>query len=150
MPTYVGFSTIDANQPREFLRTGADGGVGSITQKPRTGRKYRLVDAQLVARDLQNAFGIKQGEKVGNPTYGTTLWNYVFEPNTSETRIQIENEVRRVASLDPRFAIETLEIYEHTNGVLVELQILVSPFNNIVQVGLLFDRQTNGVSAIAL
>lgn len=150
MPTYVGFSTINANQPREFLRTEVDGGLGSITQQPRVGKKFRLVDDQLVARDLMNAFSIRQGEKVGHPTYGTTLWNYVFEPNTNETRIQIENEVRRVAGLDPRLTINTLEIYEQDQGVLIELEMTVSPYNNQVQLGLLFDRSTGLVSAQAI
>lgn len=150
MPTYVGFSTVNINQPREFVRTGVDGGTGSITQPPQITRKFRLVDTELVVCDLRNAFSIRQGEKVGSPNYGTTLWNYVFEPNTSETRMQIENEVRRVASQDPRVAIDTLEIYEQENGILVELQVSVTPHNNQVQLGLFFDRQTGTVSASAI
>jgi hypothetical protein len=64
--------------------------------------------------------------------------------------MQIENEVRRVASQDPRVAIDTLEIYEQENGILVELQVSVTPYNNQVQLGLFFDRQTGTVSASAI
>ncbi len=149
MPTYVGFSTINVNQPREFLRTGVDGGVGSIPQPLPVGRKFRLVDDKLVTRDLLNAFSIQQGEKVGNPTYGTTLWNYLFDPNNNETRINIETEVRRVIEQDPRLSVQTLELYEQTNGVLIELEVLVNPFNNEVQLGLFFDKSTGLVSAVS-
>jgi|LakMenEpi03Aug12_release.lakeMendotaPanAssembly.Ray.scaffolds.fasta_scaffold197788_2 phage baseplate assembly protein W len=150
MPTYVGFSTIDANQPREFLRSGVDGGVGSLTQTPRLGKKFKMVDVPLVVRDLTNAFSIRQGEKVGNPTYGTTMWNYVFEPNTNETRVAIETEIRRVASQDPRVQIDTLQVFELDNGILVELEVFVSMFENAVQVGLLFDRTTGQISGTVL
>lgn len=145
MPVYVGFNTIDINQPRTAIRTGADGGVGSITTPPRTGKKFRLVDTQLVLRDFQNALSIKQGEVVGNPTYGTTLWQFVFEPNTDETRRLIEDEVRRVANQDPRLSLNTIQTYNLDNGVLIEMQIAVNLNDSQVQVGFFLNRYDGSI-----
>jgi phage baseplate assembly protein W len=142
MPVYVGFNTININQPRTFVRSGVDGGIGSITQSPRVGKKFRLYDDELVIRDFCNALSIKQGEIVGNPSYGTTLWNYVFEPNTDETRNAIENEVRRVASQDPRLTINTLQLFDHAEGILIELQVTVNLNDSTVQLGFLLNRDT--------
>lgn len=149
MPTYVGFSTQDVNQPKNLIRPGADGGVGGILNAPRLGKKFRLVDEQLVLRDFLNAFSIRQGDKVGQPAYGTTLWNYVFDPNITEIRDQIEDEVRRVASSDPRLLINTIEVYNRENGVLIEMEIAITPFNNATQVGFFLNRFDGSIQQTA-
>ena len=52
MPTYIGFSTINANKPRSTnLNAGVDGGTGSIVQPIIFGKKFKLVDEQLVIQD---------------------------------------------------------------------------------------------------
>lgn len=149
MPTYIGYSTIDVNQVRNEQRPGYAGGIGSVVESPYLGKKYRLVDEQLVIRDFLNSFMIKQGDKVGNPAYGTTLWNYVFEPNTDAVREEIENEVRRVASLDPRLTIGTIDIYNQENGVLIELEIAITPFSDTVQVGFFLNRFDGSIQRLA-
>jgi phage baseplate assembly protein W len=84
-----------------------------------------------VIQDFVNALNIRQGQKVGNPGYGTTLWNFVFEPNTADVQFKLENELKRVASLDPRLLINTVKAYPQENGILLELEIAVSPFNQV-------------------
>lgn len=145
MPTYVGFSTQNICQPRDITRPGVDGGIGGIVSEPRIGRKYKLFDTQLVLQDFLNSFNIKQGDKVGQPGYGTTLWTYVFEPNTSDVQQLIEREVRRVAGLDPRLTIGSLQVYSQDNGILIEMEIAVTPFNNVVQFGFFLNRFTGSV-----
>lgn len=140
MPVYIGFSTQNVNQVRNVTRTGVDGGIGNITQQPLMGKKFRLVDTQLVIQDFLNAISIKQGDKVGRPDYGTTIWNYVFDQNTPELRAQIETELRRIASSDPRLSIGTIQLYSQENGILAEMEISVSPFNNVVQFGFFLNK----------
>ena len=90
MPQYIGFSTQGANKPKTTnLPTGVDGGVGGILRPVNTGKKFTLVDQQLVLQDFINALNIHQGQKVGQPEYGTTLWSFVFEPNTQDTQYQL-------------------------------------------------------------
>jgi phage baseplate assembly protein W len=149
MPTFIGFSTVNVDQPRNIVRTGIDGGVGNIRTPPKITRKFKLVDDQLVVQDFVNAFNIKQGDKVGQPGYGTTIWFYVFEPNTQSTREQIENEVRRVASLDPRILLNDIAVFEQDNGVLIEVQMVINPYNSEVQVQFLLNRFTNSVDQLS-
>jgi phage baseplate assembly protein W len=106
MATYNGFSTINANKPRSTsLTPGTGGGYGSTTQPVIPGKKYKLTDEQLVIQDFLNALNIQQGQKVGQPGYGTTLWSFIFEPNTADTQFQLQDEIRRVASSDPRLIV---------------------------------------------
>ena len=144
MPTFIGFSTIGANQPKTTnAKTGVDGGVGGIRKPINTGKKYRLVDEQLALQDFVNALNIPQGQKVGQPQYGTTLWSFVFEPNTFDVQTRLEAEIRRVASLDPRLELNYVRAFPQENGILIEIELAVTPFNNPSQLSIFFDNNTN-------
>lgn len=144
MPQYIGFSTINANKPKTTnVPTGNDGGVGSVKKSLNTGKKYTIVDQNLVIRDFLNAINIPQGQKVGQPGYGTTLWNFVFEPNTSDVQFELENEIKRLASLDARLLLNDVRCYPQENGILIELEMAVSPFNQALLVNVFLDQATN-------
>lgn len=144
MATYLGFSTRNANKPRSSnLRTGNNGGFGSVTQSINPGKKYKLVDSPLVIQDFVNAFNIRQGQKVGQPGYGTTLWNFIFDQNDLTTQQRVQTEVQRVASLDPRIILNSVSIYPQDNGILIEVEIAVAPFNQAQVLSLFANINTN-------
>lgn len=144
MPTYIGFSTINANKPKTTTALpGVDGGVGGVMQPINPGKKFRIVDAPLVVQDFVNAMNIQQGQKVGNPGYGTSLWSFIFEPNDAQTQFKIEDEIRRIANSDPRLILNTVKSYPQDNGILVELELAVAPFNDASIVNVFFNNLTN-------
>ena len=144
MATYVGFSTINVDKNRTVNPVhGIDGQANGITDPIVFGKKFRLTDEQLVIQDLVNALNIRRGEKVGNPAYGTTMWDFIFEPNTSDVQTAIQNEIRRVAGLDPRLVLNTIQVYPKDNGILIEVQLSITPYNNAGDLALFFDSQTN-------
>ena len=120
MPTFIGFSTqaVDAVRKTQ-VNSGVDGGAGSITNP------------------------IPQGQKPGRPDYGTSLWSFVFEPNTFDVQIQLETEIRRIASLDPRLNLNSVVSYPEENGILIEVEFAISPFNNVQQLSILFDQNAS-------
>lgn len=144
MPTFIGFNTqqVDAVRDTQQVAAGVDGGAGSLTKPIQTTRKYRTVDAQLVVQDLINALNIPQGQKPGRPDYGTSLWSFVFEPNTLDVQMALETEIRRIAGQDPRLILNTVTVYPNNNGILVEVEFAVSPFNNVETLRIMFDQQT--------
>ena len=147
MPNYNGFSTIDANKPKTTNPPpGINGGPGSITNSLNPGRKYKLTDTALVVRDFLNALNIRQGQKVGQPEYGSKLWDFVFEPNTADVQQELENEIRRIAAFDPRLQIGYLKVYPQENGILLEIQIAVTPFNQAEVLNIFFNSRTNTAS----
>jgi len=144
MATYIGFSTINANKPKTTTTIpGVDGGVGGVLQSLNPGKKFRLVDAPLVVQDLVNAFNIRQGQKVGNPAYGTTLWSFIFEPNDAQTQFKIEDEIKRIANGDPRLILNSVKSYPQDNGILIEVELAIAPFNEATTVNVFFDNLTN-------
>lgn len=148
MPSYIGFSTIGANKPKTTnINPGVDGGFGGIVKSVNAGKKFKLVDEQLVIRDFINALNIKRGEKVGQPEYGTTIWDFVFEPNNTETQFKLEDELRRIASSDPRILLNSVKSYVQSQGILIEVEIAVAPFNNAQVLSVFFDNLTNKAQA---
>lgn len=147
MPQYIGFSTINANKPRTTnVINGVDGGTGGITTPIIAGKKFRLVDEQLVIQDFLNALNIPLGQKVGQPQYGTTIWSFVFEPNTFDMQIKLETEIRRIASLDPRLQLNEVKAYPHDQGILIELQAAVVPFNNATLFSIFLNQSNNSAT----
>lgn len=147
MPNYIGFSTIAANRPKtNNPPPGKYGGPGSITNSLVSGKKYRMTDQALVIQDFLNAVNIKQGQKVGQPEYGSRLWDFVFEPNDTTTQEDIETELRRIISQDPRLQVGTIRVYPQENGILVELQLAVYPFNQTELLSVFFNSRTGAAS----
>jgi hypothetical protein len=124
MTTFVGLNTID-----QF-------------------KKFTLVDFELIKRDLLNALNIRQGQKVGIPGYGTVLWDYLFENQTTETERNIYNEIQRVAGGDPRLYIESIELFPQQNGILIQLQVTPVPGQTAQLLSIFFDQQTRRASYV--
>jgi phage baseplate assembly protein W len=147
MPQYIGFSTINANKPKTTnANSGVGGGPGTLVKPVNTGRKFKLVDEQLVVQNFVNALNIRLGEKVGQPQYGTTLWSFVFEPNTPDVQFALETEIRRVATLDPRLVLDFVRAFPQENGILMEVQLAIAPFNQAMLLSVFFDSNTNTAS----
>jgi len=124
MATYYGYSTIDNS------------------------KKFRLVDYELVKRDVLNSLLIKQGEKLGNPSYGTNVWGLIFEPQTDSTMKDLEHEMRRTVEQDPRVKVDDLQVYPQQNGVLVELFVTVLPTTEKQRLSLFFNQETQSANIV--
>jgi phage baseplate assembly protein W len=117
MTTFIGFNTID-----QF-------------------KKFTLTDFELIKRDLLNAFNIRPGQLPGRPAYGTTLWSFVFEPQTEQTQTSIQTEVQRVAGGDPRIFVSQVQAFPQENGILIQIELTVVPTTTAEQLSIFFDQQ---------
>ena len=149
MAQYIGFSTKDACKPKTTNAVGGiDNGIGGIRQTIVWGKKYRLTDVQLVLQDFLNSLNIPLGSKVGQPGYGTKAWSFIFEPNTSDVQFQLENEIYRIAGSDPRIILNSVKAYPKENGILLEVELAVNPFNQAELVSIFFNRATTTATFI--
>ncbi len=148
MAIYRGFSTQDVNTPKSEFTTSATDVLSENPARPLTNRKTQMTDNQLVIRDLLNAFNIKQGDKPGKPSYGTTIWSYIFEQNTADVRAEIEEEVRRVISLDPRINLDALELYAYENSVIIALDVSFNPSGDFAKVAITLDAMSGVASQL--
>lgn len=149
MATFFGFNTQSADAVKPAPQPQGTSGFISTGPVMSTGRKFRLTDRELVIRDFTNAMNIPQGSKPGNPSYGTTVWQYIFEPNDPTTSAKIEEELIRLASMDPRLTLEQVNIYAMDTGIVVEMQVSVSPFNDVQLLQVIFDQTTGSATVIS-
>jgi len=114
----------------------------------RSGKKFRTTDEQLVIQDLLNSFNIVQGQKPGKPEYGTTLWSFIFEPNTIDVRKELEHEIARMVQLDPRVILNNIQTENMEYGIMIQLELAISPFNNVTQLAILFDQGSKTATTV--
>jgi hypothetical protein len=124
MPTFIGFNTQD-----QF-------------------KKFTLLDAELVKRDLLNGLNIRQGQLPGRPQYGTALWDNLFENQTNETTQSIEREIQRVAGYDPRVQISNVEVFPQENGILIQVELVIVPSTDAQRLSIFFDQQQRRASYV--
>jgi len=123
MAMYRGFSTLQGN----FSST-------------------KVVDSELVKRDLLNAFAIRKGEKVGSPGYGSGVLDLVMEPLTEEVKNLLLEEVTATIAQDPRVSLQQLVIDEYANGLQAQINLLYVQSNESESLIINFDRQDGTVS----
>jgi phage baseplate assembly protein W len=111
-------------------------------------KKFTLVDDALIKRDLLNALNIRQGQLVGRPSYGTALWDNLFENQTNETEAAITREIQRVAGGDPRLQISEIDIFPQENGILIQVLLTIVPSTDAERLSIFFDQQTRTASYI--
>jgi len=124
MPTFIGFNTQDQY------------------------KKFTLLDADLVKRDLLNGLNIRQGQLPGRPQYGTTLWDNLFENQSQDLVVAIEREIQRVAGYDPRIQIMDTQVFPQENGILIQIQLAIVPSTDAQQLSVFFDQQQRRASYV--
>jgi len=108
-------------------------------------KNFSINDIDLIKTDLLNAFNIKQGEKPGNPTYGSSIWSFVFEPLTDAVVERIIEESRRVITSDPRIGVEDINVFTRDGGVLLEMDLFLNTGATPLSLRLQFDESSRSV-----
>ena len=100
----------------------------------------KLYDIELVKQDLLNHFNIRKGEKLENPSFGTGIWSYIFDPLDDQTRQAITDDVQAVIDYDPRVQLDQLTVDEYEHGIQVTIAVIYINYNIGEQMNLLFDQ----------
>ena len=111
-------------------------------------KKFTLTDFELIKRDLLNAFNIRQGQLPGRPAYGTVLWDFLFENQVEASQQAIEREVQRVAAGDPRIFISQVVTFPQENGILIQVELTVTPSTDAERLSIFFDLQQRSASYV--
>lgn len=108
-------------------------------------KKFRLTDFELIKQDLINHLHIRKGEKLMNPNFGTIIWNVLNEPFTEELKKLIIDDIKAVASYDPRLAIDNVIITAYEQGLMIQLELSNLRTNQTELMNLRFDNRLNTV-----
>lgn len=111
-------------------------GISTITDNS----TVELYDLALIKQDIINHFHIRQGEKLSDPSFGTVLWDVLFEPMTPTLRNLIISNVDRIIKSDPRVKIANVIVDEYESGIQIECDLIYLPYNIRDKMSLAFDR----------
>jgi len=105
---------------------------------------FALYDFQLIQQDLLNHFYTRQGERLMNPTFGTVIWDLLFEPLTEEIKNLITENVNEIINYDPRITATQVTVTQYESGIQIECLLTYLPYNISQSMQLRFD-QNNGL-----
>jgi len=107
-------------------------------------KNFALYDFELIKQDLLNHFYVRQGERLMNPTYGTIIWDVLFEPLTEEIKNLILQNVNQIFNSDPRVQAGNIVITPYDQGLQIQCTLTYLLYNLQEALQLKFD-QDNGL-----
>lgn len=105
---------------------------------------FGLFDLELIKQDIINHFHVRQGEKLMDPTFGTVIWDMLYEPLTAEVQHIITENVNTIINYDPRVVANRVIVSAYESGLQIECFLTYRPYNIQEQLQLRFD-QNNGL-----
>lgn len=102
-------------------------------------------DLDLARQDLLNHFNTRKGERIMLPTFGSIVWEMLFEPLDDYTIGLIDADVRSIIKNDPRWQLQSVTISEGPNALNIEIVVTYVPTNEIVTLPLTYDKGTNTI-----
>ena len=110
-------------------------------------KKYTLTDFELAKQDLINYFNIRKGSKLMQPGFGTIIWDMLFEPLDEATQQTISQDVTRIVSYDPRLRVGQVAVTQQQTGFLIQITLSYVPSNQVAQIELNFDRNSQTLTS---
>ena len=101
--------------------------VGFSTQQSKIVKNIKLYDLNLIIQDLQNQFNTRRGERIRRPTYGSIIWDMVFEPLNEGNKQLIVNDCSRIVNSDPRVTLRDISVSELDYGYSVNITLYYAP-----------------------
>ena len=107
-------------------------------------KSYSLYDLALIKQDIINHFHIRQGERLENPTFGTIIWDVLFEPLTEDLKQLIVKNVEQIINYDPRVNANNVIVTTYESVLQIECTLTYLPYNIQESLQFKFD-QANGL-----
>jgi len=115
-------------------------GYSTINRKT---SKTNIYDKELIKQDLLNHIFTRRGERVMNPSFGTSIHDLLFEPFDESIKDRIVSEIRDIINSDPRVQLIGIETREEDWGLIVIVDLIYNIFDDVETLYLEFRRNMN-------
>lgn len=132
---------LSPNQRRDLISPKTYKGFSTVSQDT---ENFALYDFQLIQQDLLNHFHVRQGERLMNPSFGTIIWDLLFEPLTEQLKDLITQNVNTIINYDPRITTNEVTVTQYETGIQIECVLTYLPYNIQQSMQFRFD-QANGL-----
>lgn len=103
---------------------------------------FKIYDIELAKRDLLNEFYTRKGERLMSPTFGSIIWDLLFDPLTDETAELIRQDCLRIVSKDPRLELRDFDVSESEHTIIVTILLNYVPTATVTELVAVFNRDT--------
>lgn len=107
------------------------------------GLETQLQDIELVKQDLRNHFNTRLGERRGRPSFGSIIWDLLFDLSDDRTEAAVIADAQRIIDEDPR--VELLELVPtidlDAHSIRLETKLRYVEFNMDDWFGFTFQEQ---------
>ena len=105
-------------------------------------KQTQYTDLELIKRDLINHFYTRKGERVMMPTFGSIIWDMIFEPMTPDNVSLIVDDSTNIVQQDTRVNLQSINLVEYDHGIQLQMNIYYQPLDIVEAFSLDFDRRT--------
>lgn len=105
-----------------------------------------LYDIELIKQDIINHFHIRQGEKLSDPSFGTIIWDVLFEPLTDGLKDAIVQNVSKIINYDPRVTVDQIIVDSYESGIQIECTLTYLPYNISESLRMKFDESAGFIT----
>lgn len=105
-----------------------------------------LYDIDLVKQDILNEFMTKQGDRVMLPTFGSIIWDLLFDGMSEANMDLIADDAKRIVENDNRVNFQTMHIEEIDHGYNLYITATYVPLSVNFDMIVEFINQTNSIS----
>jgi phage baseplate assembly protein W len=107
-------------------------------------KSFRLMNKEIVKRDLLNHIFTRLGERVEMPTFGTRIPDMLMEPMDSTSLDIIESDVENVITYDPRVQLNgqitvIADFDNHSVRISAPIYYVELNLNDLLDINLQFD-----------
>lgn len=103
-PYFVGFNTVGQPYP-----------------------PYSLTNIELIKRDINNQFATPMGSRVMLPNFGTSIYDYLFDPFDEYTKNAIIEDAVRVIQSEPRVQLVSIDVFQQDQALNIVMVLLFKP-----------------------
>ncbi len=103
---------------------------------------FKLYDIELAKRDILNEFYTRKGERLMSPTFGSIVWDLLFDPLTDETVELIREDCLRIVTKDPRLELRDFDVTESEHTIIVKILLNYVPTATVTELVAVFNRDT--------
>ena len=133
---YKQITVPSSKKPKQLPESRAYRGTSTVNADA---NNWTLYDIALIKQDIINHFHIRQGEKLSDPSFGTIIWDLLYEPLTDPLKDAIVKNVSKIINYDPRVTVDNITVDSYESGIQIECSLTYLPYNISESMRLKFD-----------
>jgi phage baseplate assembly protein W len=105
--------------------------LNSFAKTPYGNQLGRLTNEKSVNQSLKNLIMTNLGERLFQPSVGSNVYNYMFEPNLKHYLTSLEKYIENTIKInEPRVNAQEITVSENIDGHSIQIKIVYNVINN--------------------